>query len=83
MKEAEEGLRALGERTQYRVVVNHEAQCSIWPTYKPLPQGWLETTFSGDKTSCLAHIEQRWQDLRESSLQQWLAGLPIRKQEAS
>ncbi len=56
------------DTTTYAVVVNHEEQYSIWPAYRELPPGWQLAGFSGDKTACLAHIEQVWTDTRPLSL---------------
>jgi MbtH protein len=51
----------------YRVVVNHEAQYSIWPAGQDLPDGWRADGFSGGKEDCLAHIDQVWTDMRPLS----------------
>ena len=53
---------------QYRVVINHEEQYSIWPVEKDLPLGWQEAGFSGTKAACLEHIEEVWVELRPLSL---------------
>ncbi len=52
----------------YNVVVNHEEQYSIWPADRELPLGWSAAGFSGDKTACLAYIEEVWTDMRPLSL---------------
>ena len=52
----------------YLVVVNDEQQYSIWAADSPLPDGWHEEGFSGQKEDCLAHIEQVWTDMRPLSL---------------
>lgn len=54
--------------THFRVVVNAEAQYSIWPDYKAIPAGWREEGFAGDKAACLSHIETVWTDMRPQSL---------------
>jgi len=53
---------------EYWVVVNHEEQYSIWPTYKEVPLGWNTVGVSGSKEECLAHIEQIWTDIRPLSV---------------
>jgi MbtH protein len=53
---------------EYKVVINHELQYSIWPTSKPNPAGWTDAGLVGTKTVCLAHIKQIWTDLRPLSL---------------
>ena len=56
------------DTTVYRVVVNHEEQYSIWPTYKDNPLGWKDAGFSGTKEQCLAYIKEVWTDMRPLSL---------------
>jgi MbtH protein len=53
---------------QYKVVVNHEEQYSIWPADRENPLGWRDAGKMGTKAECLAHIEQVWTDLRPLSL---------------
>lgn len=58
-----------GEDTlQYKVVVNHEEQYSIWPADRENPLGWQDAGKTGTKAECLSHIEQVWTDLRPLSL---------------
>lgn len=56
------------DTTIYRVVVNHEEQYSIWPTYKEIPLGWKDAGKSGTKAECLEYIEEVWTDMRPLSL---------------
>lgn len=58
--------------TRFVVVVNHEEQYSIWPTYKEVPAGWRVLDKQGSKEECLAHIEEVWTDMRPLSLRQAL-----------
>lgn len=58
------------ENTLYHVVINHEEQYSIWPTYLPMPLGWQEVGKSGLKEECLAYIKEVWTDMRPLSLRQ-------------
>lgn len=58
------------DATLYVVVVNHEEQYSIWPEYKPLPDGWRAVAKSGFKKECLAYIDTVWTDMRPLSLRQ-------------
>lgn len=58
----------------YLVVVNHEEQYSIWPDYKPVPDGWRAVGKSGAKAECLAYIDQVWTDMRPLSLRQKMDG---------
>jgi MbtH protein len=55
-------------RQEYRVVVNHEEQYSIWPTFKEIPLGWKDAGVAGTKEECLAHIEKVWTDIRPLSV---------------
>jgi MbtH protein len=52
----------------YKVVVNHEEQYSIWQFDRANPAGWADAGFSGDKDACLDHIEAVWTDMRPLSL---------------
>jgi MbtH protein len=40
----------------YRVVVNDEGHCSIWPVHKPEPQGWRAAGREGTNEECLAVV---------------------------
>lgn len=52
----------------YKVVVNHEEQYSIWPTYRELPLGWKDAGKSGSKEECLHYIKEVWIDMRPLSV---------------
>jgi MbtH protein len=52
----------------YKVVVNHEEQYSIWLTHKPNPLGWLDVGPSGKKDVCLKFIGEIWTDMRPLGL---------------
>lgn len=54
--------------TVFAVVINHEEQYSIWPSYKAIPAGWTATGMRGKKAECLAHIDEVWTDMRPLSL---------------
>jgi MbtH protein len=53
---------------QYDVVVNHEQQYSIWPSWKEVPAGWQLTGFRGGREESLEHIRKVWIDLRPASV---------------
>jgi MbtH protein len=57
-----------GVEENYHVVVNHEEQYSIWPSFKVIPDGWKAVGKSGPKDECLAYIKEVWSDLRPLSL---------------
>jgi len=56
------------DEARYKVVVNHEEQYSIWPDDRPVPEGWREAEFAGNRKECLDHIEEVWTDMRPLSL---------------
>ena len=58
------------DNTVYDVVINHEEQYSIWPTYKTLPAGWKTVGKQGTKAECLAYVDEVWVDMRPLSLRQ-------------
>jgi len=62
------------DETIYQVVVNHEEQYSIWPDWRPLPDGWRPDGKVGSKEDCLAHINEVWTDMRPLSLRRHLEG---------
>lgn len=56
------------DNTIYKVVLNHEEQYSIWPSYRDNPLGWKDAGKSGTKAECLAYIKEVWTDMRPLSL---------------
>lgn len=64
---------AQSDQQQYRVVVNHEEQYSIWLADRELPAGWRDAGKQGTKAECLAHINEVWRDMRPLSLRQSMA----------
>lgn len=64
------------DTTIYRVVVNHEEQYSIWPSYKSNPLGWADTGKQGNKAACLEWVEGVWVDMRPLSLRRRMDGSP-------
>jgi MbtH protein len=58
------------DTTTYKVVVNHEEQYSIWPSYRENPLGWSDAGKTGNKQECLAYIKEVWTDMRPLSLRQ-------------
>jgi MbtH protein len=61
------------DTTTYNVVMNHEEQYSIWPTYRDLPLGWQAVGKTGTKAECLDYIQQVWTDMRPLSLRKQMA----------
>lgn len=52
----------------FHVVINDEAQYSIWPAYRDVPAGWRTVGVTAPRAECLAYIEQHWTDMRPASL---------------
>jgi MbtH protein len=68
------------EDTIFNVVVNHEEQYSIWPTYKAVPPGWTKVGVSGDKKLCVAYIDKIWTDMRPLSLRKSMEASAVKLQ---
>lgn len=60
--------------TIYQVVLNDEAQYSIWPLHRELPAGWHAEGTQGPRDACLARIEEVWTDMRPLSLRRAMDG---------
>jgi MbtH protein len=56
------------DNTQYKVVVNHEDQYSIWPAHRDNAPGWRDAGKIGTKAECLSYIKEVWTDMRPLSL---------------
>lgn len=67
----------------YKVVVNHEEQYSIWPSYKDNPLGWTDVGKSGPKDECLAYIKEVWTDMRPLSLRKQMEEMAKQQQPAA
>lgn len=61
------------DTTVYKVVMNHEEQYSIWPSYRDNPLGWSDVGKTGVKEECLDYIKEVWTDMRPLSLRKWMA----------
>ena len=61
------------DTTVYKVVMNHEEQYSIWPSYRDNPLGWSDMGKTGLKEECLDYIKEVWTDMRPLSLRKWMA----------
>ena len=60
------------DTTQYKVVINHEGQYSIWPAERENPPGWSDVGRSGLKQDCLDYIAEVWTDMRPLSLRKYM-----------
>ena len=62
---------------QYKVVINHEEQYSIWPADREPPEGWKPVGIEGSRKECRAYIEEVWTDMRPLSLREGMTALRI------
>lgn len=56
------------ESAQYLVLVNDEAQYSLWPSFRQVPPGWTIALPASSRQVCVAWVESNWTDLRPKSL---------------
>jgi MbtH protein len=59
---------------EFKVVVNHEEQYSIWPAHLDTPPGWKDAGRQGTEEECLAYIREVWTDMRPLSLRKLQPG---------
>lgn len=52
------------DKVEYKVVINHEEQYSLWPVGRENPLGWKDVGRAGSKKACMAYIEEVWTDMR-------------------
>ena len=60
------------ERIEYQVLVNHEEQYSLWPSFKEIPKGWEQVGPVGKREDCLAWVEEVWTDITPLSVRRQL-----------
>jgi MbtH protein len=53
---------------RYLVLVNDEAQYSLWPATIAGPDGWTVVHGADSRSACLAYVEEHWTDMRPASL---------------
>jgi uncharacterized protein YbdZ (MbtH family) len=56
------------EEGEYLVLVNHEEQYSLWPSFREVPAGWTAVGPRGKRKECLDWIQENWTDMRPKSL---------------
>jgi MbtH protein len=54
--------------SRYKVVINHEAQYSIWLAARENAPGWTDAGKAGTRAECLEYIQEVWTDMRPLSL---------------
>ena len=59
----------------YLVLINHEEQHSLCPSYKPIPEGWKQVFGEDIKEKCLEYVEEHWTDMRPLSLRKQIEQL--------
>jgi MbtH protein len=65
------------DTVEYKVVVNHEEQYSIWPAQRENALGWRDAGTTGSKQICLAYIKDVWTDMRPLSLRKKMEAYPL------
>lgn len=53
---------------RFLVLVNDEAQHSLWPSFVDVPDGWRTVFGEDSRDACLAYVEEHWKDLRPASI---------------
>jgi MbtH protein len=52
----------------FLVLVNHEGQHSLWPSFVSVPDGWDTAYGVASRQECLDYVEANWTDMRPKSL---------------
>jgi len=53
---------------RFLVLVNSEAQYSLWPAHLDVPGGWEQVGEEGSRQECVDVIERVWTDMRPAGL---------------
>ena len=61
------------EDFEYQVLVNHEEQYSLWPTFRDIPNGWKQVGPIGTKQVCLDYVNEVWTDITPLSVRKRMA----------
>jgi MbtH protein len=56
------------ENATYLVLINDEAQYSLWPSFIEVPRGWRIAHPADSRQACLDYVNQHWTDMRPKSL---------------
>lgn len=59
---------------EYLVLVNHEDQHSLWPSFAEVPDGWTAIFGPSSRDACLSYVDEHWTDLRPATLRREMAG---------
>ncbi|WP_432511453.1 MbtH family protein [Kineococcus sp. SYSU DK001] len=58
----------------FLVLVNHEEQYSLWPSFAEVPSGWTVALGESTRVQALEFVERTWTDLRPRSLREAMEG---------
>jgi MbtH protein len=53
---------------RFLVLVNDEAQYSLWPAARAVPDGWRTAHGEDSRQACLDYVDRHWTDMRPASL---------------
>jgi MbtH protein len=56
------------ENATYLVLINEEAQYSLWPSFIEVPRGWRVVHPADSRQACLDYVNRHWTDMRPKSL---------------
>lgn len=56
------------EDARFLMLVNDERQCSLWPAFAEVPDGWTVAHAEDTRQACLDYVERSWTDMRPHSL---------------
>lgn len=51
------------DSADFLVLVNELGQHSLWPTFRPVPQGWRTVAGPAPRAEALAFVEENWPDI--------------------
>lgn len=57
----------------FLVLVNHEEQHSLWPSFKEVPGGWKVVCGPDNRDACMKYIEENWTDITPLSVRKAIA----------
>lgn len=58
---------------EFYVLVNHEEQHSLWPSFAIVPDGWQVAFGPSGHQACVEYVELNWTDMRPRSLREAMA----------
>jgi MbtH protein len=70
------------ESATYLVLINDEAQYSLWPSFVEVPAGWQIAVPASSREKCLDYVKLHWTDMRPRSLVEAMAADARAREEA-